>query len=98
MNVFFHSQRMREKWVFICFSNLLFLSLLSLFLIAFAKGFGATLSPLRDVPQGVRIGQRIAMSDKDVKKINHLYECGRDLRRDNIITSLIRLIIDVRNK
>ncbi|CAG2117157.1 unnamed protein product [Medioppia subpectinata] len=64
---------------------------------AFAKGFGATLSAVKDVPQGVKIGQRIAMSEKDIKKINNLYDCNKDVRNDNIISALLRLIIDIKN-
>ena len=65
---------------------------------AFAKGFGATLSAIKDVPQGVRIGQRISMSEKDIQKINNLYDCNKDLRNDNIISQLIRLIIEIKNR
>lgn len=40
---------------------------------AFAKGFGATISPLKD---GVTIGQRRGLSATDITKINKLYKCN----------------------
>ncbi|XP_053213905.1 hatching enzyme 1.2-like [Panonychus citri] len=44
---------------------------------AFAKGFGATISPLKD---GVSIGQRRGLSETDIKKINKLYKCNDEKR------------------
>ncbi len=66
---------------------------------AFSRGFGSTISAIKEVPEGVRIGQRITMSDSDVRKINKHYKCGQKQPEDNnsLINSLIKLIIGHRN-
>jgi hypothetical protein len=68
---------------------------------AFSRGFGSTISAIKEVPKGVQIGQRLTMSDSDVRKINKLYKCtinsSQKQPQDSLIRSLIKLILGHRN-
>ncbi|XP_018789559.1 PREDICTED: seminal metalloprotease 1-like [Bactrocera latifrons] len=43
--------------------------------LAFSANGGKTIEPLQDVPEGI-MGQRVALSESDISKLNKMYNCA----------------------